>query len=150
MRDRGQVPDQWLPLFKKADIAVSYRALAERAGIDHTRARGVLLGAGTTEEAVAAVAAAFRVTPRKVWELHGEPVHAPFTLPFGAGRLNRREREAVLAVVDAILDAKTASGRPLAEDLWVDEPTLHTRLATLTPDEIAELEWQLGTRWWAA
>lgn len=115
MRDRGEIPDQWLPLFTSAGIAVSYRALAEQAGIDHTRARRVLLGAGTTETAVAAVARAFDVAPGQVWELRGEPAYAPFTLPSRAGQLNRREREVVLGVVDAILQAKNAvdAERPL-------------------------------------
>ena len=35
----------------------------------------------------------------------------------------------------------------LADTLWVDTPTLQTRLATLDPAEVAELEHALGDEW---
>ncbi|TXI62213.1 hypothetical protein [Mycolicibacterium mageritense] len=37
--------------------------------------------------------------------------------------------------------------RELAEHLWVDEPTLHTRMATLDPLEVADLEHHLDGDW---
>jgi hypothetical protein len=111
--DKGSVPDQWLPLFNKRQIT-SYRELGRLARIDYTRARRVILGGGTTDDAVEAVASALGVTPSKVWELRGEPVPNPFTLPAAAGSLNRKEREAVLAVINAILDAKVQPVEPRA------------------------------------
>lgn len=37
--------------------------------------------------------------------------------------------------------------RELAEHLWVDEPTLQTRMNTLDPIEVAELEHHLEDQW---
>lgn len=103
------MPDQWLPLFDDVELKVSYRALAARAGLEYTAARRVLLGLGTTHETIAAVARAFEVHPDEVYRLRGEPPVRPFTLPDDAGRLNQVERDAVLAVVNAILGAKGES-----------------------------------------
>ncbi|BBZ27515.1 hypothetical protein MMAD_18100 [Mycolicibacterium madagascariense] len=37
--------------------------------------------------------------------------------------------------------------RELAEHLWVDEPTLQTRMTTLDPIEVADLEHDLADDW---
>lgn len=37
--------------------------------------------------------------------------------------------------------------RELAEHLWVDQPTLQTRMATLDPVEVADLEHELDGEW---
>lgn len=37
--------------------------------------------------------------------------------------------------------------RELAEHLWVDQPTLQTRMATLDPVEVADLEHDLDGDW---
>jgi len=103
--EKGPIPDQWLPLFKDKNID-SYRELGRKADLDYTRARRVVVGEGTTDDAVHAVAGVFGITPRRVWELRGEPVPKPFTLPDRAGHLTRKERAAILAVVDSILEAK--------------------------------------------
>ncbi|GAB4712457.1 MULTISPECIES: hypothetical protein [Mycobacterium avium complex (MAC)] len=41
----------------------------------------------------------------------------------------------------------TRHPRELADHLWVDEPTLQTRMDTLDPIEVAELEHQLDGEW---
>lgn len=41
----------------------------------------------------------------------------------------------------------TRHPRELAEHLWVDEPTLQTRMATLDPVEVAQLEYHLEDQW---
>ncbi len=41
----------------------------------------------------------------------------------------------------------TREPHQLAEHLWVDIPTLRTRMATLDPIETAELEHTLGDQW---
>lgn len=41
----------------------------------------------------------------------------------------------------------TRHPRELSEHLWVDEPTLQTRMATLDPLEVSELEHQLNGEW---
>ncbi len=49
----------------------------------------------------------------------------------------------------ALVDALRWSQHPreIADRLWVDEPTLHTRMATLDPIETAELEHDLEDQW---
>ena len=41
----------------------------------------------------------------------------------------------------------TRQPRELAEHLWVDQPTLRTRMATLDPVEVAQLEHHLEDQW---
>jgi hypothetical protein len=54
-----------------------------------------------------------------------------------------------LITVPALADglAWTRHPRELAEHLWVDEPTLQTRMATLDPVEVAQLEHRLEDQW---
>ncbi|AAN12603.1 metallo-protease [Mycobacterium phage Che9c] len=54
-----------------------------------------------------------------------------------------------LITFDQLLDGLRWSRRPreLAEHLWVDEPTLQTRMATLDPLEVADLEHELNGDW---
>ena len=51
----------------------------------------------------------------------------------------------ITALVDGL--RWTQHTRELAEHLWVDEPTLHTRMTTLDPVEVAELEHELEDQW---
>lgn len=54
-----------------------------------------------------------------------------------------------LITTPALIDALrwTRHARELAEHLWVDEPTLHTRMTTLDPLEVAEIEHYLEDQW---
>ena len=54
-----------------------------------------------------------------------------------------------LISIGSLLDglAWTRDAHQLAEHLWVDVPTLHTRMATLDPLEVAELENRLDGEW---
>lgn len=56
-----------------------------------------------------------------------------------------------LITLPSLVDALRWSRHPreLADQLWVDEPTLQTRMVTLDPIEVAELEHRLedGWRW---
>ena len=103
-----RLPDEkWRSLFDRAGIEFGYRPLAAKAGIEYTRARRVLIGLGTTDAAVSAVASAFGVTPDAVRKVRGESGSVvPFTLPDDAGRLNDKERDVIRAMVRALLDAK--------------------------------------------
>ncbi|MCH9729825.1 MAG: hypothetical protein K0U84_09150 [Actinomycetia bacterium] len=105
-------PEQWRPLFNKIGVEFGYRPLATRIGMDHTRLRRLLLGGGTSAEAIQFVADAFGVGPERIRELRGEQVTAyePFSLPDGAGRLTHSERDVIRSMVRALLDAR-ASGR---------------------------------------
>lgn len=70
----------------------------------------------------------------------------------------RREEEIVndiasrrLIPIEALVDAfrwhRHPSPGQLAEELWVDVPTLQHRMRTLEPMEVAELEYHLGDEW---
>lgn len=54
-----------------------------------------------------------------------------------------------LITLPALIDGLRWSRQPreLADQLWVDEPTLHTRMNTLDPLEVAELEHTLNGDW---
>ncbi len=54
-----------------------------------------------------------------------------------------------LIAISALVDALRWSRHPreIAEHLWVGEPTLNTRMATLDPIETAELEHELEDQW---
>lgn len=54
-----------------------------------------------------------------------------------------------LITAPALVDALrwTRHPRELADSLWVDEPTLQTRMTTLDPVEVAELEHHLEDSW---
>lgn len=73
----------------------------------------------------------------------------------GAGAAAREERivdeiaSRRLIAITALVDGLrwTRHPRELAEHLWVDEPTLQTRMATLDPVEVSQLEHQLDGEW---
>lgn len=106
--DSNLPPEQWRPLFDRADIEFGYRPLTTRAGLTHTRVHRLLRGGGTTNEAITRVAEAFGVKPAKVRELRGEAAVEvePFTLPDDAGRLNDTERNVIRSMIRALLDAR--------------------------------------------
>lgn len=54
-----------------------------------------------------------------------------------------------LITLSALADALRWSRHPreVADELWVDEPTLQTRMSTLDPLEVAELEHALEGEW---
>lgn len=108
MSESNLPPEQWRPLFDRAGIEFGYRPLAARAGLTHTRVHRLIRGGGTTDEAIQMVAAALGVKASKVRELRDEPAVEiePFILPDDAGRLNDKERDAIRAVIRALLDAK--------------------------------------------
>jgi uncharacterized protein DUF955 len=72
--------------------------------------------------------------------------------PVGAAREERVVDEISsrrLIPLDALIDALrwTRQSRELADRLWVDEPTLHTRLDRLDESELATLGNQLENDW---
>ena len=57
----------------------------------------------------------------------------------------------ITALIDAYRWCPAGHPAELAEELWVDIPTLRTRMATLDPFEVAELEHHLNGEWqWTA
>lgn len=101
-------PEQWRPLFNKIGVEFGYRPLATRIDMDHTRLRRLLLGGGTSAEAIQSVADAFGVGPERIRELRSEQVTAyePFSLPDDAGRLTHSERDVIRSMIRALLDAR--------------------------------------------
>lgn len=72
--------------------------------------------------------------------------------PAGAEREERIVDEIAsrrLITPTALIDGLRWTRNPaeLANHLWVDEPTLKTRMATLDPLEVAELEHHLEDQW---
>ena len=108
MSDSNLPPEQWRPLFDKRQIAFGYRPLAAKLDMNHTRIRRLLLGGGTTEDALRQVADFFGVPVAKVRELRGEAAveREPFTLPDDAGRLTERERDVIRSMVRVLLEAR--------------------------------------------
>lgn len=108
MSDSNLPPEQWRPLFDKRQIDFGYRPLAAKLNMNHTRIRRLLLGGGTTEDALHQVAEFFGVPVAKVRELRGEAAsnREPFTLPDDAGRLNERERDVIRSMVRVLLEAR--------------------------------------------
>jgi len=101
-------PENWRPLFDKIGVEFGYRPLATRINMDHTRVRRLILGGGTSEAAIKAVADAFGVPTDHIHELRGEQATAfePFILPEDAGRLTQGERRVIRSMVRALLDAR--------------------------------------------
>lgn len=134
MSDSNLPPEQWRSLFDDAGVEFGYRPLANRIGMNHTRVRRLLRGGGTTADAIQQVADALRVSTDKIRELRGEPVsgYEPFILPDDAGRLNDKERDAIRAVIRALLDAK--------DERDADEPIADTDSTAKSdaPDEASE------------
>lgn len=93
---------------------------------------------------------------RRRCTLTHEIVHLERGGVVGAGRARRREERVVdeiaarrLIPLDALTDALRWTQRlpELAEELWVDQPTIRTRMNTLDPVEVAELEHHLEDQW---
>jgi hypothetical protein len=85
----------------------SFRALADKAGIGTTTVTGLVYGRRQSDEhTIQAVADALRlpVPTIRQWAATALGEAAPFELPAEANRLTKRERDAVLAVVRAMLD----------------------------------------------
>lgn len=102
------VPEQYRPLFEKRGIDFTYRALHRKVeGVGLNSVVRALTGQGRLSDRVAeGVSAALGVTPNELHALRGHPIAEPFQLPVRASELNQRERDAVLGVVRALLDAR--------------------------------------------
>lgn len=92
----------------------SKRGLATKAGISPQTAKRLIDGDGSpSPETVAAVAhALFNGDRTRVWELagHDRQDHGDWQLPPEASQLNQEQRDAVLAVVRAMLPSEAKRG----------------------------------------
>lgn len=112
IEDPQDVPEVWRPHFARQRIEFTFRDLDRNVeGVALNTIRRALLGVGSpSRRVVAAIAGALGMTPDEFQatraKVAGEEPTTPFTLPTSADRLNRRERDAVLSVVHALLDAR--------------------------------------------
>jgi len=110
------VPAPWREAMEKAGT-YSRRQLADKAGTGTSTVSDLIYGRKlTSEPTLQAVADALRlpVTTVRGWAAAARGEHKPFELPPEANRLGRRQREAVLAVVRAMLDT---GEKPTIEDV---------------------------------
>jgi transcriptional regulator with XRE-family HTH domain len=94
----------------------SFRDLSQKTGIGTSTVTGLIFGdRRSSEPTLQAVADALRlpVTTIRSWALAALGEQTPFVLPAEASQLTRREREAVLSVVRAMLDPQGQTG-PIA------------------------------------
>lgn len=98
---------------RRASLGLSYRAVAERSDglVSHSTVHEIESGsrATPTDETIDGLALALDLPISQVRRSAGLPppdIETPFVLPRRANRLSRKERGAVLAIVDALLEAK--------------------------------------------
>lgn len=103
---RGGIPPQWEEVF----AGRSMRQVAAQAGIYADRVGRFIRGEGVDDSTAEKIADALGITVRKAMELRGEPVREPFTLPAKAQLLSRSQRDAVLRVIDGMLEWQGKAG----------------------------------------
>ena len=112
IEEPSDVPEVWRSYFARQRIEFTFRDLDRNVeGVSLNTIRRALLGIGTPSRRVAETIARelgisaeeFYATRAKV---NGAEPTTPFTLPTSADLLNQRERDAVLSVVHALLDAR--------------------------------------------
>lgn len=106
MSPLDEIPQPWRDAMENAG-AYSIRDLAAKTGTGPTTVSDLLHGRKlSSERTMQAVADALRLpaTTIREWAAASRGEEKPFELPAEANRLTRRERDAVLAVVRAMLD----------------------------------------------
>lgn len=101
-KKRVGLPPQWEEVF----AGRSMRQVAAAAGIYADRVSRFVKGEGVEEGTAELIADALGIPVKKAWELRGEPVQEPFTLPRKAQRLSRSQRDAILRVIDGMLEGR--------------------------------------------
>ena len=106
-------PLQQLILDRMAELDLSYRGAAQRAGglVSHATLNNIALGRHSgvfDDDTLRGIALGLDLSLSAVRRAAGEKPTAPteFRLPKKANRLTPAQRRAVLQVVDALLDAK--------------------------------------------
>lgn len=110
---REPLPDEWRRAAEQKGVRASIRGIAERAQLSPETVRRLINGAGTSVATVQAVAnLLFDGDANRVWELHGSGIvdHGAFDLPDVAVLLDSDQREAVMAVIRAMLPAEVRGG----------------------------------------
>jgi len=128
-KKRAGLPPQWEEVF----AGRSMRKVAESAGIYADRVSRFVKGEGVEEGTAELIADALGITVKKAWELRGEPVREPFKLPQKAHRLSRSQREAILRVIDGMLEGRDDQDDTRGGDLPAEDPGL--RLVDDEPED---------------
>lgn len=131
IEDPQDVPEAWRPHFARRRIEFTFRDL-DRAteGVALNTIRRALLGIGDpSKRVVGAISDALGITPDEFLATRstvtGEQPTTSFVLPARADQLNRRERDAVLSIVNALLDARDRHAEQPATD--TADPTAAAR-----------------------
>lgn len=106
MSPLDDIPEPWREAMVKAGVS-SLNRLAQRTGTGVSTLSDLVHGRRrSSERTLEAVADALRLktTTIRAWAAAALGEEKPFVLPAEANRLTRRERDAVLAVVRAMLD----------------------------------------------
>lgn len=117
MSPLDEIPQPWRDAMENAG-AYSIRDLAAKTGTGPTTVSDLLHGRKlSSERTMQAVADALRLpaTTIREWAAAARGEEKPFELPAEANRLTRRQREAVRAIVSAMLDP--GEGEPPEPDL---------------------------------
>lgn len=104
---RRETPPDWCTLMEARGL-YSIRALARGLDIAAETASRLVHGGASSAETIEAAAMLLKVSPDRIRAIRGEIAVSPFSLPRGADALTRRQRDAVLAVVRAMLDPVAA------------------------------------------
>jgi hypothetical protein len=117
MATNTAIPTEWLDVF----AGRSLRTIAAAADMSVDRVSRFIKGHPVADGTADLVADALGISTRKALELRGEPVVEPFRLPDKAHYLNRRQRDAVLSVIDAMLEPTSAGN--VIQGRWGDRST---------------------------
>lgn len=147
IEDPQDVPEAWRPHFARRRIEFTFRDL-DRAteGVALNTIRRALLGIGDpSKRVVGAISDALGITPDEFLATRstvtGEQPTTSFVLPARADQLNRRERDAVLSIVNALLDARDRHAEQPATDTADPTPTARaqgTEDQKIKPTDLSE------------
>ncbi|MFD6677540.1 helix-turn-helix domain-containing protein [Rhodococcus zopfii] len=110
-KKQAGLPPQWEEVF----AGRSMRDIATKAGMHADRVSRFVKGGGVSDETAEKIADALGISVKKAYELRGEPVREPFQLPRKAQLLSNSQRDAILRVIDGMLednDDKAADSTP--------------------------------------
>ncbi|QOV97201.1 hypothetical protein [Rhodococcus pyridinivorans] len=142
-KKRAGLPPQWEEVF----AGRSMRQIAAAAGIYADRVSRFVKGEGVEEGTAELIADALGIPVKKAWELRGEPINEPFTLPRKAQRLTRSQRDAILRVIDGMLEGRDdkPAGPPAGTGLFLVNAA--DTLAAHKGRTQADIEDEAADRW---
>ncbi|MDV2477235.1 helix-turn-helix transcriptional regulator [Rhodococcus zopfii] len=101
-KKQAGLPPQWEEVF----AGRSMRDIATKAGMHADRVSRFVKGGGVSDETAEKIADALGISVKKAYELRGEPMREPFHLPRKAQLLSHSQRDAILRVIDGMLEER--------------------------------------------